>query len=106
MPIRARRRAAIAVRRPRGRGKCRSGGMPRIRFGSGQRLSHVAAGSPERDAIEVAGHVEHVGDELEVQVRPPAAVDLRGPDFGRSVPAATGASDGQAVERTTRSRWP
>ena len=53
-----------------------------------------------RHAIEVARHVEHVGDDLEVNVRPPVAVLGRRADRRELLSSSDRLTDGETVERS------
>src|SRR5262249_49152576 len=54
------------------------------------------------DAVEVAGDVEQVRDDLEMQMRPPVAVLGRRADFGEALAYANLLSDRKALERASR----
>ena len=65
-----------------------------VRVGRDAAPNFALAG--QRTAIEVAGNVEHVGDDLEVHMRPPVAVDGRGANPADARAARDGLANAQA----------
>src|SRR6187455_3356396 len=56
--------------------------------------------APGRDTVEITRHLEHVRDDLHVDVRPPVAVCRRCTDRGEPLPRLDSLSDLQPFERS------